>query len=1276
MKTAALRRFLAAAAIALTASLSLPAIQTASAQDNWSADDDSFEARKIERYQQLVDQSPEKSYAFNQLMTTVGKGAAYQKLLADYEKKVQNKPQNFNLRMILGHIYQYGGRTNDAIAAYTKALEIKKTPLAYMSIAAAEADNRNFDPAVSAYEAAAALNPTTDQKKDIYRALAEIAIYRRDMPRAQKYFGELIALEPNSLFLRRELSQIYSQNKLYTDARKTLEDAQKLSGLSSGDKEQLELDIAELYEQEANDQEALRRYEALSQKLSNSHWMQRELTARIIDIHRRSGNISALAETLEKRWKSPTYQQHIELSDLYDETNNPDKALAHLKKAVAMSPKLPEGHEKLIAFYKSHGQTDKMIEARNALIKAIPDNPDYRFGLYDAYIQQKQTDKALSVLDETVKKFTDFDVQRKAAEYYQLNGRTQKSLDIYEGWVKKHPSDLDALEALGDQYDSTGQHKKAIETWQKIENLPIDKATKLESLARIYDEHGYADQAEALYKKALAANPKDCQSHTQYADSLTRNGKQIEAIDAWKAFAQTCQNAPSRTLAARQLAAIYQSRGMKQAALNQHQEACTAAKATTNDLLVYAALAQQLNEPKQAIPTLEAYAQAHPKDPDILNALNMLYADAGDLQAARNALDKLANLSEAEKRDALIAMADLDIRAGDLQAAQNHLSDALALNANDADTCEKLGDVQFKRRLYEDAAASYDTAFQIDSRNYHVAFKSATCLSITGKTKEADALYAQIVTKSTDEALAHKAAQRAIDDHAWLGTLDELANEFLPLLRAKQRKELYLEILLNLADAQAQPHVLALQAQDAPLSARHALRQLSDKYAALIVESLLSNDPSISARALSLSQWLVNANTIAVLGQVIEKAPTSETGRLTQLQAVKAIAHAQLPAAVPVLKSCLAAHHPRALREHALWALGLINAKSATDELKSALDSNLDTFRALAIIGLARNASELPLIRSRLNTDLAPLVRLTAAWALAANNDTKSFPDIPKAFDSTSYTPLQLWILHRIDAPDAPDIIFKALWGADPALRAQAAKLIRAKRTDAPLTDMTLAEIQSRMIHGATTHYQSNFDLDMLLQSLSEPITEDTPSPSEYIAKHEPAFLNAVSLVALSNDTAAQTLMLSDLSAESAMTRINPDDPALRPILAKAALAITPQLDAWCTRSQNAKHTRLSLRVLALPNSPAALNTIQTLAKNTSDISLRIAAIDALAALHSDESRNALKAFASDSNYLIRASALSHLDPSRQDEKQILQNALNDDFAIVSKTAADRLPHN
>ncbi|MBR4984246.1 MAG: tetratricopeptide repeat protein [Proteobacteria bacterium] len=1270
MKTAALRRLFAAAAIALAATLSPVMHAQADAQENWSADDDSFEARKIERYQQLVDQSPEKSYAFNQLMATVGKGAAYQKLIADYEKKVQNKPGNFNLRMILGHIYQHGGRTNEAIGAYTKALEIKKTALAYMSIAAAEAENRNFDPAVSAYEAAAALNPTTDQKKDIYRALAEIALYRRDMPRAQQNFEKLIALEPNSLFLRRELSQIYTQNKLYADARRTLEDAQKLPGLSGGDREQLELDIAELYEEEGNDKEALARYESLSAKLPASHWMQRELTARIIDIHRRSGDIKALASTLEKRWKSPTYQQHLELADLYDETNEPEKALAHLKKAVASSPKLPEGHEKLIAFYRSHGQTDNMIEARKALIKAVPDNPDYRFALYDAYIQQKQTDKALAVLDETVKKFPDFDVQRKAAEYYQLNGRNQKALDIYEGWVKKHPGDLDALEALGDQYDTAGQHKKAVETWQKIENLPLDKATKLESLARIYDEHGYADEAEALYKKALAASPKDCQAHTQYADSLTRNGKQLEAIEAWKKLAQTCQNAPARTLATRQLASLYQTRGMKQAALDQHREASVAAKATTNDLLIYASLAEQLGAPQQAIPTLEAYVQAHPKDTEVLTALNQLQAASGDLTAARNTLQKLSSLSETERRDALIAMAELDIRDGDLQSAQTHLSDALQLNANDADTYEKLGDVQFKRRLYEDAAASYDTAFQIDSRNYHVAFKSATCHSITGKTAEADALYVQIVTKATDETLAHKAAQRAIDDHAWLGTLDALANEFLPLLRSKQRKELYLEILLSLADAQSQPHILALQAQDAPLSARHALRQLSDKYAGLLVESLLSSDPAISARGLTLAQWLVNASTIAALGQVIEKAPTTETGRLTQLQAVKAIAHAQLPAAVPVLRSCLEAHHPRALREHALWALGLIQAKTATDELKAALDTNLDTFRALAVIGLARNHAELTRLHSLLTADPAPLVRQTAAWALAANGHTKAYPDIPNNLNGEISTPLQLWIMHRIDAATAPAEIFKALWGSDPDMRTQAARLMRTKPADAALTDMTLTEIQGRMIHGTTTHYQSNFDISMLLQSLSDLITEDTGTSADYIAKHEDAFLNTVSHTALNGDTAAKTLMLSDMAAESGTSFA---DPKIRPILTRAATAISPQLDHWTAQSDSAKLTRLSLRVLALTHTQDALKKIQAHAENPADIPLRINAIDALAAFDTDDSRRLLRKYATDSAYLIRATAIQHLDPANPEDKQVLQNALNDDYALVAKTAAARL---
>ena len=60
MKSLFFRNILSYAAILLASAMPF-AMPHALAQDNWAADDDALEARKIERYQQLVDQSPEKS---------------------------------------------------------------------------------------------------------------------------------------------------------------------------------------------------------------------------------------------------------------------------------------------------------------------------------------------------------------------------------------------------------------------------------------------------------------------------------------------------------------------------------------------------------------------------------------------------------------------------------------------------------------------------------------------------------------------------------------------------------------------------------------------------------------------------------------------------------------------------------------------------------------------------------------------------------------------------------------------------------------------------------------------------------------------------------------------------------------------------------------------------------------------------------------------------------------------------------------------------------------
>ena len=1253
---------------------------SASAQDNWAADDNLVESRKIERYQQLVDQSPEKSYAFNQLMATVGKGAAYQKLLADYEKKVAAKPNNFNLNMVLGHMYQYGGRTADALASYKKAVAIKKTPLVYMSIAAAEAENRNFEQAVSAYEAASGLNPNRDQKQEIYRALAEIALYRRDISGAKKYFAELIKLEPNSLFVRRELSQIYAQNKLWDDARNVLQDGMKSA--SSSDKEQIELDIAMLYEQEGRDDEALARYEALSKKLPANHWMQRQLSASIIDIARRKGNVADLIKTLETRWKSPDYNQRLELADLYEETNQPDKAIAQIEKAVASAPKQTEAHEKRIRFYRSHGQTDKMIAAQKALIKAVPDNPDYRFELYDVLMQQKKQDEAFAVLEDILKASpNDFDTQRKVAEYYQMNGRYQKSRTIYENWVKKHPSDIEALEALGDQYDADGEKKKAIATWQKIEKLPIDKATKLEFLARIYDEHGYSEEAEALYLKSLNANAKDCQAHMQYADILTRNHKQEQAVDAWKKLAQVCPISASRSVAARQIATIYKSRGAGPNAIKQFRAQCEASPDDLPGLLLFAKIAETLQMPVEAIPTVQSYLTRHPKEPDAIKALSALQAAAGDFGQASQTLQNLAQVSEVEKYDALLAMSDLDLAAGDFESAQKHLSDALQLNASDADTHERLGDVLFKRRLYEEASHNYETAFQIDSRNFAVAFKNATCLSIIGKDKEADDIYVHIVSNGNDEALMLKAAQRAIDDHSYRGSLEELANKLLPLQRSRSHKVMYLDILLQIADAQSQPYILDIRTRDAQhlYTARHALNELRDKYASVIVESLVQDDAGLSARALALSEWMATASVIQALDQKIDNAPVSEAGRMMQLDAMRAIAHAQLPAAVPVLKKYLSSQYPRALREHAIWALGLIQAPAATSELLGILDNALDSFRALAIIGLGRQNAHVDRIRKMFASDPSPMVKSVAAWALAYAKDKQSFANVHKHLEVGELTPYQLWTYAQTG--DAASRILENLWCGKPETRAMAARLILTDTQDVSLATLTQPEAQGAFIQGSTTHYQSNFNLELLMNhfaDLAMPQNGQNTS-SKWLSNHDKAMVEIAQQIAVGSiisepnaKNACRIQMLHDMVTPESLPRFDSNNPEERKILSQTAISIQSYLKSWLNSSD--KHlATLSLRALALTNSAEMLEQSIKTAQSGSELAIRIQAVNAVAQFNSPQSQKALRELAKNDHYLVRATALSHLDPNNPDDKAVLQNAQNDAYAIVAETAKRQL---
>ena len=156
-----------------------------------------------------------------------------------------------------------------------------------------------------------------------------------------------------------------------------------------------------------------------------------------------------------------------------------------------------------------------------------------------------------------------------AAKQYVLQRKVQAAVDIYRKIIEDDPSDLTAINTLGDLYVSTGQVQDAIAHFSRA--------------ADTYIEHGSARKAIATLKKVLEVDPSNTETATkladlyaqaglpsearqhylQIADALTRKGA---TLDALRVFTKIVQLDPANTSTRIKLGELYLREGMNEQA--------------------------------------------------------------------------------------------------------------------------------------------------------------------------------------------------------------------------------------------------------------------------------------------------------------------------------------------------------------------------------------------------------------------------------------------------------------------------------------------------------------------------------------------------------------------------------------------------------------------------------------------------------------------------------------------------------------------------------------
>lgn len=155
-------------------------------------------------------------------------------------------------------------------------------------------------------------------------------------------------------------------------------------------------------------------------------------------------------------------------------------------------------------------------------------NIAFKEGHVDQAIQDLEKALSLKVMPND----TYFDMEYELAQFYQANGKYQKSLDTIQSWRKE--GKLETAESYGLEgvdYYRLDQYDKAITAIKKAQSM-TDKPNPVWSqvLAASYAESGNTDAAIAAAKAQLAKNPDDMTTLHNAVSVMVSAGKYSDAL--------------------------------------------------------------------------------------------------------------------------------------------------------------------------------------------------------------------------------------------------------------------------------------------------------------------------------------------------------------------------------------------------------------------------------------------------------------------------------------------------------------------------------------------------------------------------------------------------------------------------------------------------------------------------------------------------------------------------------------------------------------------------
>lgn len=501
--------------------------------------DEATDEKIIERYKLMLIRKPKEGSTFDRLYQFYLEGSALEAMVSDYQSEAQTKPNDPKIQLILGHIYKRLGKDKEALTAYQRAVELSQNDYyAHFALGQLYVILRQHEDAISELTKATSLSEqaqtiSPEELTDIYKTLGH-AYFSRDMlDEAIKTWEKISELDPDDIFARIELADLFREQELYSQAIAQYEEIINLKKDDTYRKCLSIREIGKIHEESGEYEKALQQYDAALDLTAQGNWLRKDLQHRIIAIYSADANWKDLIVYYDGKLETnPNDPETLGLlAAAYIENQQLEEGIDTYKKGLTLAPTDTGLRLNLIGALRDAEKFADAATEYEALSEQHPDDIGIYRELGKLYLQLENEEKAKGVYQRLIDRDPESaNIYITLAEIYTGHGWLEDAVAAYQKATALNPDNLDYIEYYGEFYYRQGESQKAIETWNRMVADTNSTAENYDRLARLLETKKFSDEAIDASSKAVKLMPETYRFRESLAKRLMNNELYDEAL--------------------------------------------------------------------------------------------------------------------------------------------------------------------------------------------------------------------------------------------------------------------------------------------------------------------------------------------------------------------------------------------------------------------------------------------------------------------------------------------------------------------------------------------------------------------------------------------------------------------------------------------------------------------------------------------------------------------------------------------------------------------------